>query len=319
MELRHLRYFVAVAETLNYRKAAEGLRIAQPALSKQIMDLEQSIGARLLDRSTAGVALTDAGTIFLEEARDILERVDMACTAARDAGAGLSGRLVIANLGSAIASFLPPALSSFRTRYPLVDVNIRDLSLPDQMSALKAGIIQVGFAINGSGLDTPSGIESEELITTRLTIACCYQHRFAQKAEVSLSDLMEESILCAEGPNRMDLHRQRTLRVLSNRGIVHRPIKLVSSWEALVTLVAGNHGVAILIPSKAAQSTGRVLFKPIKEAGNDLIVTISVLWRKGSSSQLARNFVDVLKTIPLCQKPECEQIPFKTPNELSAD
>ena len=93
MELRHLRYFVVVAETLNYRRAAEQLRVAQPALSRQIKDLEHAVGARLLDRNTGGVRLTDAGSILLDEARDILERVAMAGAAARETAGGRGGRL----------------------------------------------------------------------------------------------------------------------------------------------------------------------------------------------------------------------------------
>lgn len=302
MELRHLRYFVAVAEALSFRKAAERLRIAQPALSKQIKDLEREIGAPLLDRNTRGVALTDAGGVFLDEARDILERVEMATNDARDASTGLSGRLLIANLGTLTASFLPAALSEFKIRYPKVDINLRDLSLQDQMVALRTGAIQIGFHLNQSGIDVPCSIESRVMMESRIAIAMCYQHRLANQAEVSLADLVEEDFLCAEGPGRNDLHRQRTHAILSNRGLVHRPVKQVGSFESLLTLVAGNHGIALLIPTVMARRTERIVFRRIRENGGDLHIVTSVLWRKGAGSPLARNFVEVLKGLPVAME-----------------
>src|SRR5215217_6751400 len=122
MELRHLRYFIAVAEALNFRRAAEQLRVAQPALSKQIRDLEDELGARLLDRNTAGVRLTDAGAVLLNEARQILLAAQQAAIAVRDAAQGRRGRIVIGNIGAMSAAILPSNLTAFRERYPDVDV-----------------------------------------------------------------------------------------------------------------------------------------------------------------------------------------------------
>jgi len=139
VELRHLRYFVAVAEALSYRSAAESLRVAQPALSKQIKDLEADVGVRLLDRDTGGGTLTDAGVVFLEEARDILERVEMAASAAREAAAGKGGRLTIGSVGPISVSLLPAALAAFRQKFPRVEINLHDFTMPHQFTALRRG------------------------------------------------------------------------------------------------------------------------------------------------------------------------------------
>ena len=299
MELRHLRYFVAVAEALSFRKAAERLHVAQPALSKQIKDLEREIGAHLFSRTPQGVTLTDAGGVFLDEARDILERADMAVAAARDAGTGLSGKLVIGSMGPITASFLPAFLASFRSRYPKVDVNLRDLSQQDQLAALKAGTIQVGFHLHSTGIAVPALFESMVVLESRVAIAMCYQHRLAHSNGVWLRDLADEQFLCAEGPGRFDLHRQRTLAILANHGVTHRAVKLVGSFDSLIALVAGNHGVALLLPTRAASHTHRIVFQRIREEGEDLHALMSVLWRKGPGSPLARNFVELLKAQPL--------------------
>lgn len=295
VELRHLRYFLAVAETLSFRRAAERLRVAQPALSKQIRDLEHAIGARLFDRNTAGVALTDAGTVLLDEVRDVLERVEMAATAAREAAAGRSGRLTIGNIGTLSATLLPPALSAFRARYPAVEVNLRDLGLPDQLNALRAGLVQVGFALHDDARELPRELEAVEVMRSRVTVALGVDHPLAGKSRISLSELATEQILCVGEPGRNELHRQRTLRFFASRGIRHRPVKPVSSFESLVALVEGDHGVALLVPTHRHRGGERMVFRRIREDGDDLEVRLLAVWRRVGGSQLARNFVDVLR------------------------
>src|SRR3954470_17700247 len=120
MELRHLRYFVAVGEALNFRKAAERLRVAQPALSSQIQDLEADVGARLFDRNTAGVRLTDAGGAFLAEVRQILAHAERAGTVAREAARGRRGRLIVGYFAPIFMGLMPGSLKAFREKYPEV-------------------------------------------------------------------------------------------------------------------------------------------------------------------------------------------------------
>lgn len=297
MELRHLRYFVAVAEALSYRRAAERLHVAQPALSKQIKDLEHAVGARLLDRNTAGVALTDAGAVLLDEARVILERVEHAAAVARAAATGRGGRLTIGNLGALSATLLPPALSAFRARFPEVEVNLVDLGLPDQPAALTAGTIQVGFALDDAVAGIPSELEAITVLEARVVVAIGRDHPKARSARLSLADLAEEPILCIGDAARNDWHRQRILRLFAARSIKHRPVRRVSSFESLTALVAGDHGVAIVLPTHAIRSMERIVLRPLKDDGDDLIVRLAAVWRRRASSQLARNFIDVLRDL----------------------
>lgn len=297
MELRHLRYFVAVAEALNYRRAAERLRVAQPALSKQIKDLEAEVGARLLNRNTGGVSLTDAGATLLDEARDILERVEMASAATRETASGQGGRLTIGSLGAISASFLPASLATFRSRFPHVEVHLHEAQLPDQMAALTAGLIQLAFT-TARDPAVPPAFESTEVLVSRLALAIGRDHRLVRKSAVSLADVADEPFWCIGETERHDRHRKLMDAIFAARGIKHRPIKRVNGYESLVALVAGGHGLSILLPFSRSRGKEEIGFRRIKEDGEDLVVRLLAVWRKGGGSPLARNFVDVMRRIP---------------------
>jgi DNA-binding transcriptional LysR family regulator len=294
MELRHLRYFVAVAEALSYRRAAEALHITQPALSKQIKDLEADVGTMLLNRNTGGVMLTDAGAVLLEEARAILERVDMAAAAARDAASGKSGRLTIGSLGAVSASFLPASLAAFRERYPGVEVNLHEATMPEQLTALRGGAIQVGFTIDRGG-EIPRDVETIEVQASRLAVAVGREHRFVRQTTVSLRELAEERLLCIGMSARYELHRKLIDGIFAARGIRHSLPKRVNGFESLVALVAGGHGVTILLPFLPSARTKEIVFRRIKEEGADLTLHLLAMWQRQHTSQLARNFVEVLR------------------------
>jgi DNA-binding transcriptional LysR family regulator len=145
MDLRHLRYFVVLAEQRHFGRAAELLNMAQPPLSQQIKALEDELGVILIDRSTRPIDLTPAGKTLLREARQILHHVSRAQAATRRAGQGLEGELVLGVTGSAAMEFVPPLLAAFRERWPQVHLALREMSSPDQLSALARGDIHLGF------------------------------------------------------------------------------------------------------------------------------------------------------------------------------
>src|SRR5258708_7929496 len=145
MELRHLRYFVAVAEELHFGRAATRLFIVQPSLSQQIRQLEDELGFPLLRRTKRSVELTDAGKVFLTEARNVLAQVQEAKRAAQRAYRGEIGRLVIGYISSSTYDLLPMMLSAYRERFPHVDVALRELTTQEQLRALEEESIQVGL------------------------------------------------------------------------------------------------------------------------------------------------------------------------------
>jgi len=273
MELRHLRYFVAVAEALNFRRAAERLHVAQPALSKQIQQLEEGIGVRLLHRNTGGVSLTDAGAVMLDEARDILERVEMAAAAAADAANGKSGRLNVGNLGLLTASFLPGVLSAFRARYPQVDVNLIEVGMVDQLHALQTGQVHLGFMVERS-VSLPAGFEWAEVLSARPAVVMNREHPLASHSSIALSELAMEPLLTVAEPGKPGRHQQYLN-------------------ESLIAMVESGLGISILLP--LSRGFDNVVFRPIKDRGEDLTVHLFAVWRKGSQSRILQNFLKVLK------------------------
>jgi len=143
VELRRLRYFVAVAEELHFRRAAERLHLAQPALSQQIRKLEVELGVELLHRSKRAVALTPAGAVFLEEARRVLRHADEAARVARDARDGAAGRLRVGHLADAVPASLARAISRFAARHPNVDVQPETLPARRAVEDVRSGRLDV--------------------------------------------------------------------------------------------------------------------------------------------------------------------------------
>src|SRR5690348_12762130 len=145
MELRHLRYFIAVAEELHFRRAAERLHMSQPPLSQQIRQLEEEVGAQLLTRNQRKVELTAAGAAFLVRAREILDAVEDAARHARRVQRGEVGRLAVGFVGSAMYTFVPELLQSFREQFPDVTLRLQELGTTEQLRQLDDGRLDVGF------------------------------------------------------------------------------------------------------------------------------------------------------------------------------
>ncbi|KXU37614.1 hypothetical protein AXK11_02125 [Cephaloticoccus primus] len=293
MELRHLRYFVAVAEALNFRRAAERLHVAQPALSKQIQQMEDRLGVKLLHRNTGGVRLTDAGAVMLDEARDILERVEMAEAAVQDAASGSAGRLNVGNLGAITACFLPQALSLFRKRYPQVEVNLIETGVYDQLENLQSGKVHLGFMAERR-LALPPALEAVEVLSTRPGVVMHGEHALASHPSISLDDLAMESLLTVGEPGRQARHQQYLHEIFASRGIRHRPLRRVGSFESLMAMIESGLGVSILLP--LARGTDNVVYRPIKEEGEDLTAHVFAVWRRGIESQILQNFLSTLRS-----------------------
>lgn len=184
MELRHLRYFIAVAEELHFGRAALALGISQPPLSQQIQALEQEIGARLFERTNRRVELSEAGRLFLEEARRVLVQVDKAADVARRAQLGELGELKIGFTSSApFNSTIPQAIFSFRQRFPAVHLNLREMSSTQVADALVDEVIEVGIM---RPLPLPDALREIELSREPLVAVLSAKHPLAQGNEEGL-------------------------------------------------------------------------------------------------------------------------------------
>jgi len=184
MELRHLRYFIAVAEGENVSRAALKLHVSQPALSRQIRDLEDELGFLLLERSARSVRLTQAGRAFLTEARAVLQRAEHAVKAARAIASGGGGELHVGYAPSLSARILPQTLRVFQAKLPNVRVRLHDLSTEEMLAGLREGKLQIAFVVR----PTPGrmrGLRFEELARDSICLAVAPKHPLASRRTVT--------------------------------------------------------------------------------------------------------------------------------------
>lgn len=246
MELRHLRYFVAVAEERSFRRASLRLNISQPPLTRQIQQLEEEFGFALFERYSTGVTLTAAGACFLDEARRILR---LSCTAvekARDIAEGRGGRLEVAFYGSVIFKILPAIISEFRTLAPNVSIGITNLQKDAQVRALNEGWLDIGFA---RFYREEPGLRSELVCVERIVLAVAATNPLAQRGEVSLAELCDCQFVVFPRSPRPSFADEVT-RLAEQAGfsinIAHEAEDLV----ACLALVSVDIGIA-LVPSSA--------------------------------------------------------------------
>jgi DNA-binding transcriptional LysR family regulator len=297
MELRHLRYFVAVAEELNYRRASERLRVAQPALSSQIKDLEEEVGARLLDRDTGGVRLTDAGATFLEEARLIVAHAARAMVVAREAAQGRRGRLTVGYFAPIFMGLMPASLKAFREKFPDVEVVLVELPIADQLAALEAGTIQIAFTVGGS-TPIPPSVQSMRVAQSAIRAVMRRDHRLARARQVALAELEHEQLLCftpRKGVGSVQGEIMR--RAFAARGLKIKSLRQIDGVEAFRATLESGVGVSLIAESGSLSQSENLVLRPIKEAGPDLELSLEALWREEQASQLTTNFIAVMKAV----------------------
>ena len=295
MELRHLRYFAAVAGELNFRRAAGQLRVAQPALSSQIKDLEHELGVQLLDRDTGGVRLTDAGAAFLAEVHQILAHAGRAVVVAQEAAKGRRGRLNIGYFAPLLTDLMPAPLKAFTARYPDVEVTLLEMPIFDQLAALESGAIQIGFTL-GEGDVLPRDLQSVEVARSPIRAVMGRGHPLARSARVSLADLAGEKLLCFTARKGMpSLHAKIIRTVMAARGLKPGPIREIDGADSFRATLESGQGISLIAKLGTFARSGELVFKPLKETGPDLITTLHAIWRSDQTSPLTANFIAVLR------------------------
>lgn len=262
MELRHLRYFVAVAEERHFGHAADRLQMAQPPLSQAIRKLEADLGVELLSRTTRRVELTAAGTAYLERARQILADVDGAGHEARQVAAGSLGRLAIGCVGSATYSLVPRLARGLATRLPGIDFAFRgEMLVPEQVRALRAREIDIAL------LRPPvrdEAISVEVLRRDRLVAALPHGHRLAREGTLDIIDLVDDPFVVHSG-RRDAVMYDTVVRLARSAGFAPRIRHEVEETSTLVTLVAGGLGVAIAPEPVSALQLPGVAYVPLAD------------------------------------------------------
>jgi DNA-binding transcriptional LysR family regulator len=299
MELRHLRYFAAVAEELNFRKAAERLRVAQPALSSQIKDLEYELGVRLLDRNTGGVRLTDAGAAFLAEVRLILDHAERAALVAREAAKGQRGRLVVGYFAPIFMGLMPGSLKAFREKFPDVEVVLVEMPIADQLLALEAGTLHVGFTV-ARGVPLPASLKNAAVARSPVRVVMGRGHRLARATRISVTDLEKEQLLCFTAKNGYpSVHGEIIRQFFAARGVKAGPIKQIDGVEAFTATLESGLGISLVAELGSLSRSQDLVLKPLKESGPDMFLELHALWRKDQDSRLATNFIEVMRKISL--------------------
>jgi DNA-binding transcriptional LysR family regulator len=264
MDLRHLRYFVAVAEERHFGRAAERLHMAQPPLSQQIRQLETELGVELLHRTTRRVDLTDAGRAYLERARAILADVDAAAHQARRVAAGTVGHLAIGCVGSVTYSLLPALSRRLVEELPGVDFSFRgEMLAPDQAEALRTGAIDVAL------LRPPAAgpwLTVHTLRRDRLVVAVPAGHPLARRARLRAADLAGADLIVHSADRRSVMY-DVVLGLLRDAGVEPHVRHEVGETSTLVTLVAGGLGVAIVPEPVTALALDGVVYRPLAGAG----------------------------------------------------
>ena len=263
MELRHLRYFVAVAEERHFGRAAERLHMAQPPLSTQIRQLEAELGVALLTRTTRRVELTDAGTAYLARARDLLAAVDDAGLEARRIASGLSGRLVIGCVGSATYTVLPGLARRLREDLPGIDVSFRgELLVPELVEAVLSGALDL--ALLRPPVDEP-GVVLRPLRRERLVVAVPEAHPLAARAELDVLDLRAQDLVSHPGRGR-SMMSTFLVDLCRAAGFAPRIRHEVAETSTLVTFVAAGLGLAVVPEPVAALRIPGVAYRPLRPA-----------------------------------------------------
>lgn len=285
MELRHLRYFLMVAETLHFGRAATRLGIAQPPLSRQIQDLETEIGTPLFHRTSRGVVLTVAGAVFVQKAMQILSDSDEAITEARDAGAGRGGRLVIGFVHSLAYSLLPEILPGFRQRHPGIAISLREITVLDKESALLSEHIDVGIYRPPA---RHSEIASAQIKEEGFILALPAQHPLARKRRVPVKALMDENLILFPAL-RGDVGLSGTIAsFLRQHGIPPKARQEVGTIHTALGLVLAGVGVSIVPETSTVVSISGLAFRPFAEPTTR--VPSSVCWRVNDKSLLVYAF-----------------------------
>src|SRR5947207_10632670 len=292
MELRPLRYFVAVAEDLNFTKAAAKLRLAQPSLTRQIHNLEEEIGVHLLNRSKSRVALTEEGRSFLVDARRILALATESVLAVQRLSRGETGQLNIAYLSNFDFELLPETLGAFRQSFPHVALNLFDMTPAEQLRALEARKIDLGFV----GLRPPAAtrdLQWESIAQHRAVVVLPAKHPLARKRQVNLSEL-QTMFFVGMSEKTHPGFRDWLNATCHEAGFTPRVLQDADLEPALMTFVAEGLGVTLarehIKKSPHPGATFRPLAPPVKS-------DYCIAWNRDNSSRALQQYIDLVKTL----------------------
>lgn len=291
MDIRQLRYFTAVAEELNFTRAAQRLHITQPPLTRQIQILEKELGAALFVRTSQGVRLTEAGRALLHDARNLASLAEQSVERAQMAGRGDAGRLDIGFFGTSALDILPRVLARYRSERPQVKVVLHPGQTPDQVLALRQGRVAAVFERQ---LPHEADIGTELVAQERVLVALPVQHRLAGRQLIDVSDLRHEPMILPEGlPPQMS---GMAATIFKADGFAPKEAQRCFDLTSGTLLVASGVGVFLVPESMAVVHMPGVVYKPLKSRSNATF-DLHCFYLKDQESPLVDGLLKVVREL----------------------
>jgi len=291
VELRQLRYFVMLAEELHFGLAAKRLALTQPPLTQAILNLERDLGVRLFDRTRRSVALTHAGKAFLGEARQTLARADRAVDHAQRAGRGEVGRLAVGFLANTAYTLLPLVLRDFSRGFPGVTLDLRELTIPQQLEALRRENIDVGLL-------RPPVADAELAVQTILeepfVLALPAAHPLRSLRRVQLRRLAQEPFVMFPRTAGFVFH-DLIMGFCMRAGFTPRVAQEVNQTHAVLGLVSAGIGVALVPASSQKIGLAGVVYRPLREATP--LASVAIARRQSDASPVVAAFLEVARRV----------------------
>jgi DNA-binding transcriptional LysR family regulator len=289
MELRHLYYFIAVAEELHFSRAAERLHISQPPLSQQIRSLEDELGVKLFERTKRQVHLTEAGKVFLERSYLVLAQLEQAIAVTQRIGRGEVGRLAIGFVDSATYTVLPEILRIFREQFPAVELRLHEMTTAQQIQALHHKQVDIGIVRSAI---SESGLSVECLLQESLVLALPETHPFSAQTTVSLSALADELFILFPAKMGPILYEQ-IIHMCQQAGFRPKVAQEAVQMQTIIGLVAAGLGIAIVPASMQNFHRSGVIYRPLQE--QILKTGLYLTWRQHDSSPVIRAFLSLAR------------------------
>jgi DNA-binding transcriptional LysR family regulator len=292
MELRHLRYFVAVADTLSFTRAAEKLHLAQPSLTRQIQNLEEEIGVRLLNRTKKHVALTDEGVAFLVDARRMLALAEESIQSVQRLSRGETGQLNIGYLSNFNFDLLPRSLAAFRQTHPHIALNLFDMTPAEQFRALEARKVDLGFV----GLRFPSAphaLQWERIARHKTVVALPSKHPLAKQSRVALESL-KGMFFVGMSEKTHPGFRDWLAQTCQPADFTPRVLQDADLEPGLMRFVAEGLGVTLAREQIKNIPHPGVAFRPL----NPPVKTdYWIAWNRDNASSALREYVEIVKKL----------------------
>jgi len=293
LELRYLRYFVIVAEELNYRRAAERLHISTPTLSVQIKKLEEILGVQLCERDTSKVRLTKAGEFFQHQTREVLQQIQYTIDITKEAAKGFCGHLNLGIPGRFSYGFFSSTLEAYKKQYPEVDITLTDIHIEEkQQQAVEKGTIDLGFSYSFQ-LSPLKKVNRLLVLDMPVRALMGKQHPLAAYKEIPLKELIKHPIYTVQSNGT----QAQRIAVFLHKKRLQAEIKNASTFDTFLTQLIAGSGVSLVPAFRILAMNTDLVMRPIKAFAADPMMRVQVyaLWKKTNPSPHVLNFVEMLR------------------------